>query len=138
MPSNAKEEIMSISYEIYSKDNEITKDEFWDKVVKDDDFSKYFDEVLWEQAKVIYKQRQTEYNNVKTIVNPPHIKPKYKDVLNEWDVIIDKKLFHEFNKGIPTSKVSITYEGKHYTITEIVDDGESYLINWTDEINNIT
>ena len=45
-----KEELMELSYEIYSKDHEITFDDFWDKVINDEEFGKYFDDVLWPEA----------------------------------------------------------------------------------------
>ena len=47
---STKDKLMSNCYEIYSKDHEITYDEFWDKVMNDEEFGKYFDDVLWKQA----------------------------------------------------------------------------------------
>lgn len=46
-----KDKLMSICYENYSKDHDISFNDFWDKIINDKEFGEYFDKVLWEQAK---------------------------------------------------------------------------------------
>lgn len=60
-----------------------------------------------------------------------NIREKYADVLDKYNCIISKEVFHKYNKDVPKFgdfiKVS---ESENYCISEIIDDGESYLIKW--------
>lgn len=58
------------------------------------------------------------------------IKTDYADGLKTWNCIINKEVFHLYNKLTPsTSDVMNTKDGS-YMVTELVDDGKSYLIKW--------
>jgi len=59
------------------------------------------------------------------------IRKEYSDVLNDWNCIIDKEVFHKYNKDIPKYGDFIRVsENENYCISKIVDDGKSYLIKW--------
>lgn len=47
-----KEKIMELTYEIYSKNNTISFDEFFNKIIYDEKFGLEFDK-LWNEAKEI-------------------------------------------------------------------------------------
>lgn len=48
--------IFDIAFEIYSKDNEITFNQFLDKVVEEE-FEKYYESTLWPKAQKEYLKR---------------------------------------------------------------------------------
>ena len=48
--------ILDIAYELYSKDNEITFNQFLDKIVEEE-FEKYYEDTLWPKAHKEYISR---------------------------------------------------------------------------------
>jgi hypothetical protein len=48
--------ILDIAYELYSKDNEITFNQFLDKIVEEE-FEKYYEKTLWPKAQKEYLSR---------------------------------------------------------------------------------
>ena len=58
-----KEKLMQITYDLYSKDNKISFDDFYNKVIEDEEFNLIFKE-LWSQAKnVLTINNKNEFNN---------------------------------------------------------------------------
>ena len=59
-----------------------------------------------------------------------NIKKEYADVLDKYDLIANKEVFHTYNTNIPKPSDSV-YDGETMrVILNIIDDGKSYLINW--------
>ena len=52
-----KDRLMEITYEIYSKEHIISFEEFFDKIVNDEDFDDEFNK-LWEEAKKVDMERR--------------------------------------------------------------------------------
>ena len=53
-----KERLLEITYEIYSKDRIISFEQFFDKIVNEEEFDFEFQE-LWKKAKEIDRERRT-------------------------------------------------------------------------------
>ena len=59
---SSKDEILEICYTIYNAEHKCSIDDFITKIINDEEFSKYVDDVLWKQAiKEYFKKR---HNNV--------------------------------------------------------------------------
>ena len=52
-----KDRLMEITYEIYSKEHIISFEDFFDKIVNDEDFDDEFHK-LWEEAKKVDMERR--------------------------------------------------------------------------------
>jgi hypothetical protein len=52
-----KDRLMEITYEIYSKEHIISFENFFDKIVNDEDFDDEFNK-LWEEAKKVDMERR--------------------------------------------------------------------------------
>jgi hypothetical protein len=52
-----KDQLMEITFEIYSKNHNISFNDFFDKVVNDESFNDEF-QLLWEEAKSLYLKRE--------------------------------------------------------------------------------
>ena len=52
-----KDQLMEIAFEIYSKNNDISFNDFFDKVVNDESFNDEF-QFLWEEAKSLYNAKK--------------------------------------------------------------------------------
>ena len=54
---SVKDRLMEITYEIYSKEHIISFEDFFDKIVNDEDFDDEFNK-LWEEAKKVDMERR--------------------------------------------------------------------------------
>lgn len=52
-----KDQLMEITFEMYSKNHDISFNDFFDKVVNDESFNDEF-QLLWEEAKSLYLKRE--------------------------------------------------------------------------------
>ena len=68
--------------------------------------------------------------NINVNLHDIDIKKQYASILKNWDCIVNKKVFHLYNKDIPKISDFININGDFFMIKKIEDDGVSYLINY--------